>query len=105
MADVLSIDFEYASASRERLLTFTRLSTCRNMYTVINCHEIVVGVATCSNPRGFPIRQGGREQTGIYRLAVNRLLFNAIDLLDVGSEHELLQWFVHKEEISILPLM
>jgi hypothetical protein len=38
-------------------------------------------------------------------LTLNSLLLNAIDLLHIGSVHELLQAVMHKQKVAVLKVM
>lgn len=61
--DALGIDLEDSGACAERLVTLAGLAACRDVDVVVDCHEVVVGVAACTDPSGFLACESCSEET------------------------------------------
>lgn len=72
------------------------------MNAVVYGHKVIIGVTARGNPSCLVVRQSGSEEARVYGLTVDSLLFDTVDLLHVGSVHELLQGLVHKDEVTLV---
>ena len=102
---VLGVNVEHATSSRDILNAVSSLPSSRDVYSVVDGHEIVPRVTACTNPRRLPQTQRRREQSRVHGLTLNSLLLNAVDLLHIGSVHEFLQAVMHKQKVAVLKVM
>ena len=62
MINITRVDFEYSRACAEWLVALSGFATGGDVNIVVDCHEVVVGVATCADPSGFIAGEGcGKE--------------------------------------------
>jgi hypothetical protein len=72
---------------------------------VVVAREVVVTVTSRANPSYFATFFGDCEHASVNSLTVDRLLFVPSDAVHVSKRHELLDWPVHKNEVTSLKVM
>jgi len=102
---VLGVNVEHTTSSRDILNAVSSLPGSRDVYSVVDGHEIVPRVTACSNPSCLSQTQRRREKSRVHSLTLNGLLLNAVDLLHIGSVHEFLQAVMHKQKVAVLKIM